>query len=437
MSTQRSLTHVLARQWAFYTLVLFGGFFVVCVLLLYILEDSFINRRLREVASSLTSLDGLAKTPVALPEHLVRYAAHDVPSEIAQTLFNTKAYGIKEFRLSNHRYVHAMKYRANDGTEWFLVYDVSDQMRVNMTLYHGLPYVLLAALLLAIAAYFLAYRLASRTGRQAQSLLTALGLNTDAASIRKLAHAQRIREFSQLAMRSADAVEQQQATLERERQTLEFMAHELRTPLQSLRTNIALLNQDKENEQAWRRLQRASARLVRASYSVLWLSEQADRNSHATSHIEQILEGLREEFSPLLHTTKQTLSISREPHHALDLAINTSADVEPVQWAMPAEIIETVLANVLLNAIQHGQSGDINIRYGMNALTITNPSAPRAQTTAKDDITTANFGMGLEITRRLLNRLGWTISHQQKDDRYRVEISNVTACSSEQLPPST
>lgn len=420
--TQRSLTQVLARQWALYTLALFSGFFVVCAFLLYILEDSFINRRLQEAAKSMTSLDYSANTLMLLPQQLVRYAEHDVPPEIAHTLFETKAYGIKEFRVTDGRYVHAMKFPTENGDWRYLVYDVTDEMRVNINLYRGLPYVLIGGILLAFGAYLLAHRFASKTGRQAQALLTALGTLTDAESIRALSRAQSIFEFAQLAMINADAVEQQQETLKRERQTLEFMAHELRTPLQSLRTNLALLHQNKANDQAWMRLQRACTRLVRASYSVLWLSEQADPQTNTKSDVHPILMELSSEFAPLMALRKQTLVLNEMPEQ-FDSSTNTTAPFESIQWEMPSEILETVLANVLLNAIQHGQPGQINVRSGINTLTIENPVLPSAQNVSINDNQAGNFGMGLEITRRLLHRLGWNVSHQHKNDVYCVKIT--------------
>lgn len=381
MTRKRSLARVLARQWVVFGLLLFAGFAVMSVLTLFVLEDSFIDRRIRDVAQEIS-----ARGPAsALPARFERLSPELAPPAMAARMHGLRDGAIREFRLPDGRYVHVLVGRDPQGRRYLLSYDVSDQLNVNAALAQGWPWLLLAGAALALLAYGLARRFVGRVSRQARDLLSRVGEAEGPQRLQALAAEEDILEFSELARLSAEAWDKRLAALERERQTLAFLAHELRTPLQSARTSLALLDVDRGNALAWQRLARAQDRLARASHAILWLGT-AGPVPDARSPVAPVLDALLSEFAPLAANRRQVVSVG----------IGDDAS-----WPMPPEVIETVLANLLLNAIQHGGAGDIALALDDRGLRLANPAA--------DGSDAAGFGLGLALVQRLLERFGWRL----------------------------
>lgn len=384
MSRRRSLARVLAGQWIVFGLSLLAGFALVSVLLLYMLEDAFIDRRLREASRSVAQA---AQAPV-LPGRFEVVREDLAPPPLRRRMDGLRDGAIREFRLDDGRYVHVMASRDHTGRRVLISYDVSDQLNVNAALAQGWPWLLLAAAVLALMAYALARRFVGGVSRQAGDLLARVMDAEGPAQLRTLAGKQAIHEFSELARLSAEAWEVRLSALERERETLAFLAHELRTPLQSARTSLALLGADRGNAQAWQRLQRAQDRLARASHAALWLGTAGPTPEGVDCRVAPVLASLLEEFEPLAATKQQQF-------------IRTITD--DVHWPMPVEVVETVLANLLLNAIQHGGPGQIGVVLESRGLRLSNLLADSGEGTG--------FGLGRVLVQRLLERFGWWLWH--------------------------
>lgn len=387
---RRSLTAVLARRWIAYGWILSAAFAGLFVLVLFLLEDTFIDRRLREVAA----------TPMeSLPAGFSLESRATMPPDVAAATAGQAPGTIREFRRDDGRYVHALAQRGNDGRETLLLYDVSDQLYVNAALRTAWPYVIGAALLLAALAWLLAYRLTRRVADQARNLALAAVDAPDPSRLRALAADTDIAEFAELANLAASTWEAKLGALARERETLVFLGHELRTPLQSARTNIELLREGNGNEQAWQRLQRAQDRLARASVAILWLAGDANPRGPPECAPSELLGALVAEFAPLADSRGQRIEVDASPS---------------LRWPMHAEVAETVLANLLQNAIQHGETGTIYIRLESVGLTARNPQA------AAPDGRNTGFGIGLVLVARLLERAGWTLAQHREAGHFVV-----------------
>jgi len=380
---QRSLKRVLTSQWIAFTLALSILFFAVVVLLLFILEDAFIDRRLKDVASAFTDLD----TPPALPSQFSYFRMSTLPDDIRLRLHGDRVGRIEEFWRTNGRYVHVLLARTREGAPFVLLYDVTDELTVTSGIQRSLPYVLPLLVVLALCAYGVAGAFVNRVGRQARRMVEQVRASPDPESLRGLAEREPIQELSELARLNAEVWADKLAAVERERNTLAFLGHELRTPLQSARTSLTLLQDERANPEAWHRLRRAVSRLIRASNSILWLSSESTPPAAETAAVGQILAELLEEFSPLAQTKEQVFDLHVEPE---------------LTWPLPGDAVETVLANLLLNAIQHGTAGVISIQATRDALTITNPTSSQHEA--------GGFGIGLQVVQRLVDRFGWEMS---------------------------
>ena len=305
MNGKRSLRQVLARQWIAFALVLATAFAAMALLLLFILEDEFIDDRLGSVAGGIVRLES-----ARLPERFELHPLLRAPDELVLPMQGRRPGAIDEFRLDDGRYVHVLLGRSPAGEDYLLVYDVSDQLRVNQALAGAWPWLLAMAAALAALAWLLSRWLVARIARRARGLVERIGGSPDPASLRAFAEHEKIAEFSQLALWAADSWKARLHALAVERETLAFLGHELRTPLQSARTSLALLQDDRDNEEAWKRLQRAQNRLLRASHSVLWLASDAGpparfgKNARAASGASP---------SPNVLATSNSRRVSRGP----------------------------------------------------------------------------------------------------------------------------
>jgi len=396
----KRLRRVLAGQWIAFGLVLMVACAGMTLLLLFLLEDRFIDDRLRAVGADIVALDA-----APLPERFELHARAAAPAFLQAPMAGRGPGRIREFRLPGGRYVHVLAGRTPAGEEFLLVHDVSHQLHVNEALARAWPWLLAMAALLSLLAWALARLFVGRVTRQAHALVAQIGGSDDPDNLQALAARQDIEEFAELARLAATAWRSRLQVLARERETLAFLGHELRTPLQSARTSLALLDADRGNEVAWGRLRRAQDRLARASHSVLWLAGDAAPPDDARCEVAPLLRALADEFSPLAAARGQRLDL----------------DVTPgLAWPLPPEVAEAVLANGLLNAIQHGGAGDIHVHADATGLALDNPQA--------SDSTAGGFGLGLSLAGRLLARFGGALSLQAEAGRVRLCLRLRAGC---------
>lgn len=395
---KRSLRQVLARQWVVFVLVLFAGLSATTVLLAYMLEDRFIDERLRDVGG------GVDQRPrLQLPAGFALHERAGIAGALRERTEGQPPGAIREFRLPDGRYVHVLAMRDRQGVDRLLVHDATGTLAVNAALARGWPWLLSIAAVLALCAWALTRRFAARVSEQARDLVARISAAESPEGLHALADESAIAEFGELARLNAKAWEVRQAILDRERETLAFLAHELRTPLQSARTSLTLLegrgDQAQRNDAAWQRLHRAVNRLTRASHAVLWLGSGHGGAMAEASEVVPLLAALVEEFAPLAESKGQHLLV---------------APGAGACWPMPAEVAETVLANLLLNAIQHGGTGEIRIELDGAELRIDNPMPARPAA--------PGFGLGQRLAARLLERFGWELAQRPlPDGRLRVE----------------
>ncbi len=393
---RRSLSHALGRQWMIFTAALAVLFVAGTLLLLFVLEDSFINRRMQAVAATISDPSA---PPLSLPEAFRILGSAEVPEDIKVRLKRTRAGRIIEFGRDDRRYVHAMSTRAASGKPFVLIYDVTDELTVNPGISRGLTYALALLIVLLICAYSLARLFVARTLRRTETLIGKVLASADPDSLDALAAQEPVYELQSLLRLHSAMWREQLTAVQRERETLAFLAHELRTPLQSACTSIALLEQCRDHVEAWPRLKRAVQRLTRASNAILWLSTEASAvTPGATTTVAARLNGLVEELQPLARARVQ----------AIVLTITATP-----KWAAPSDVVETLLANLLLNAIQHGGPGIVAIHVDADALVITNPRA-------SDHM--PGFGLGLNIAHRLAARIDWALACDHSDHGARVTL---------------
>ena len=134
---------------------------------------------------------------------------------------------------------------------------------------------------------------------------------------------------------------------------------------------------------------------------MLWLGSEAAASSQQCVPLQH-LRLLRDELQPL--------AAQRGQH--IELAAQGEAT-----WPGPGDALEAVLGNLLLNAIQHGGRGRIQLRVDDAGIVLRNPLA--------EDAPPHGFGLGLDLAGRLCRRCGWKLDVERGDGEIRHRLRRI------------
>ena len=399
----QSLRSLLTRQWMLFAVGLALVFATAGLLLLLLLEDKFIDRELRMAALSVSQDHSL---PASIAPEFSVFPIGDVPLDIHAKVPFAHLGQPFEMRRANRRYIHALVDERPGSGKFVLIYDVTDRLTVTSHLGVGLMLVLSLTIAALLTAFGLVQIFVGRIARHAARLSEDVRSSPGPAHLRHLADDQNVLEFRHLLRLHADIWDSQIRAVERERQTLAYLSHELRTPLQSAQTSLVLLEVHCANQPAFDRLRRSHARLKRASQSALWLATDRELDLSYSIPLLPTVQVLAAEFQPMA-------SIS---HQLIRVRIS-----DKIRLHGPPEIAETIIANLLVNAIQHGAPGHISIQSTGNSLIMTNKCRYTKMS--------SGFGFGLGIVQQLATRINWRVDLRRDGDEMRATITLPTAYS--------
>ncbi|GAB4292384.1 MAG: hypothetical protein Kow0083_05410 [Methylophaga sp.] len=220
-------------------------------------------------------------------------------------------------------------------------------------------------------------------------------------------------ELNEMASLIRNSLSSVHDTLEREQQFLRFTSHELRTPISIIRNNIELIHkiQQKNGETARdkqadiiNRIDRASLTMQHLSETLLWLSREDTTELPAqTFRLDKLISELVEEMRYLLNNKPVEVELSLQAF-------------EITQSQIASRI---VIGNLIRNAFQHTWEGKVIIRQHDNEIEILNDCPPRHELDYAGD---QGFGLGLQLTQQLCDKLGWFYLNEARADSHRVQL---------------
>ena len=218
-------------------------------------------------------------------------------------------------------------------------------------------------------------------------------------------------ELNNLAHLVQTSLSSVQESLDREHRFLRYASHELRTPITIIRNNIELFHKIEKLEEPRRsaqqdkvvaRIDRASLNMQQLTETLLWLSkDNIEKLPEKGVELDQLLQQLVEEMRYLIHGKNVQVQIETSPYTVL----------------FPETPAQIVLGNLVRNAFQHSWEGDILIHQTDNRVEISN-----TQSTGEAESQDLGFGLGLQLTGQLAEKLGWDLTDESEQLSHRVSI---------------
>jgi signal transduction histidine kinase len=199
--------------------------------------------------------------------------------------------------------------------------------------------------------------------------------------------------------------------LEREQLFLSHTSHELRTPISVVRANLELLRRIQTSEgpkpdpreiEIINRIDRASLTMKDVTETLLWLGRD-DTSSHPckTLRIDEVITELVDGLRYLLQG------------HPVELEL----DLQLAELYLPEAPTRIVLGNLIRNAFQHTRSGSVSIVQRGGHVDIVNSLRDGNEAASE-----TGFGLGLKLTERFTEKLGWRYSNQPVAAGRKVEV---------------
>lgn len=220
-------------------------------------------------------------------------------------------------------------------------------------------------------------------------------------------------ELNYLANIVSTSLQSVQTTLEREKKFLAHASHELRTPIAVVRSNTELMQKLIEKPNSLDKQRVVLDRILRAGFSMtdlcetlLWLNRGEYRNL-PTSNVE---------LSIQLEQISNSLRYLIKAKH-----VEVNTEFEAGEYPMKSTLVTIVIGNLIRNAYQHTQCGVVDIVQKGQKITITN-----RETCVQNDDSALGFGLGLELTERIIRHYQWPYDVETFSNGRKVTIEFVT-----------
>ncbi len=284
----------------------------------------------------------------------------------------------------------------------YLLYNITRWEEQEHFLLDVLLYGILAVL---IAAIFIGQRVANIILAPVQALTNRLGcISPDERNLR-IGPDFTGTEIGLIALAFDQYAARLDQFVERERSFTAAASHELRTPLSVMLGAIDILETTPLNatgERALARVRRACAEMTAFIEATLFLSREDNKSIQTITQrpLADVIKDIVEDNSPAIIESN------------IDIKLTLTSEL---QLDVPDSIIKIALNNLLRNAIEHTQGGEISVTLSGSKLVLrdTGEGIPREHLPHIYDRSystkASGIGMGLNLVKRICDRFGWTL----------------------------
>lgn len=383
-----------------FTLTLFLLFSATTIFIAYSLEDAIFKEQLQLAKLKLESDERLPKN-ISVIDNSVELQPNSIEQLIYLELSNIDEIG--EFKINGKHYHYLA---TEQGT---LLLDTSETKIINRAIDDILTILFIVLIPAMILALWVA-RVTATHSLKPFHQLTKLFINNKGTVDVKTLEQINEQDVKHIATELWQALDQKSQLLQRQVAFNQGMAHELRTPLQVMTHSTELLGHQFEqlnDVTAFLRLNKSIQRMHRLCNGLLWLTSQ--QHYLKSNNVLHMLETSLQQLNDLINT------------HHIAIDIGTSATVN---FAVPEEVFELILFNLINNVVHHGSLTDGSIKLQISitdrSIIFTNALNPKVETTNSKD----RFGIGLTLISKLTERFELTTKISTDKDNFMLTIAN-------------
>lgn len=402
MPNYHSLSRRIILQFCVFTLVLSTVYSFISFIMMYTIEDSFIERDVRREAQYFSDYHKKYDTwPAPRTDYIQLHFSKDTFNDDIRALSILEP-ARKEFYGSENRHYHVLTIDGYENT--YVVAEVSDLLHVRPIRNNLLTFLSISAAVVTFIACLIAWLIGRKTAAPLTRLADLVGGAAPEHIPKKFAGNYPKNEVGVLAHTLEQSFERISQALERERCFTRDVSHELRTPLAIIKNATELQLNDPQissaKQASLRRIANATEQMDKTVHTLLMLAREEHtkalkENVNLISVIEQ---------SVLDH---RTLLNNKDIH----VVIDNSCDVNIFAQS---GMLKVMLDNLISNAFQYTHKGEVKLTFENGQLSIidtgtgieseiydqiTNPAVKGSQSTG--------FGFGLSIVKRLCEHQDW------------------------------
>jgi len=409
-----SLSRRIVVQITLFTLALSVIYGLISFILLYTLEDGFIERDiLQEVQYLTANYQQAGQWPATRNTSMkLHFSKQSFPEDIRQKSIDEplrkEFYGLQ----GRHYHVHTL----TDFEQTYLVAEVSNNLLVRPIREGIIQFLVISGLMVTIFAGLMAWLLSRRTTRPLKQLAELVDGVAPEQLPNTFAHQFPNNEIGTLATALEQSMIRIADAINREKCFTRDASHELRTPLAVIQNAGEVLQSSSqalsEQQQAViSRIVNASIQMEKTVTTLLVLARE--EHSSASNEPVKLMPIVEQSVLDNCHLIEQK---------PIEVTIDDSCNISVLARS---EVLAVLLNNVVSNAFQHTQQGQVTISYKDQTLAIKDTGSG-IESGIADKITepavkgsqSAGFGFGLSIVKRLCEYQGWHFSvenYQQKD----------------------
>lgn len=400
-----SLSRRIVAQFCIFTLVMSAIYGLFCFMLLYNLEDNFIEREILQEASYLTSgYQQTAQWPEVRNAYMPLYFSKSkLPDDVRQQFIEEP--NRKEFYGAQERHYHL--YTLPEHQNVYLVAEVSEKLLVRPIRDGVLKFLLISGVMLTLVAFVIAWMLGRKTARPLKQLADLVDGVAPEHIPDSFAHQFPHNEIGILARTLENSMQQINQALEREKCFTRDVSHELRTPLAIIKNALevyqgtSVAKEDAKNIVG--RIADASMQMEQTVTTLLILAREEQTSiKKASVKLLPLIEQSIIDHSHIL---------AGKP---VEVVVNDNCDT---QVFAQQGMLKVLLDNLLSNAFQYTDLGEVKVSYVDDQLIIedTGPGiepyiSARVTEPAVKGSQSTGYGFGLSIVKRLCEHQNWLLT---------------------------
>ncbi len=398
MRSRWTLRRRIVAAYVLLACVVCGAFASAAVFAVKIIEERLIDQRLARTADQFLEKRQAGKS-IDLPSTIAIYQEGTIPPSLKDLAPGTHEIPVDGVSVN-------VLVRDVDGARFILTDNDADFERIKDDVYAVLAAAFLACLALAVV---LGRFTASRVIAPVTALARAVEKDEEGHDFPSLGSTD---EMGVLARAFAARTEELQGFLNRERWFVGDVSHELRTPLTVMLGAAEILcarvSEQPELLAVAERIRRVAADTTERVSAMLLLSRAPETVGAPRIALSPIIRAEMERCQPL---------IAGKP---VELVLHASREV--YVFARP-ELVAIAVGNLIRNACQFTEQGCIGVTLEERRVVVEDTGVGIAASMrervferhvrASADTSTGS-GLGLAIVRRVMEHLGWSVSHEDR-----------------------